>query len=120
MAKIKDRRIIRRKRRISLDLKGNERLPRISIFRSNRYIYVQAIDDEKRKTLASFSSSRLGREKDYKKAKKTEEAKATGLKLAAILKEKKLLSAVFDRGRYAYNGRVKAVAEGLREGGIKI
>jgi large subunit ribosomal protein L18 len=68
----------------------------------------------------SFSFSDLKKEKDFKKGKKSEDAKKIGVGLAKKLIEKKILSGVFDRGAYTYNGRVKALAEGLREGGLKI
>jgi large subunit ribosomal protein L18 len=120
MKQINYKRISRRKKRISANILGTKEKPRISIFRSNLYIYAQVIDDQERKTLATFSSINLKKDKEYKKDKKTAEAKKVGIKLAAIIKEMKIAKGVFDRGRYAYNGRVKALAEGLREGGIVI
>ncbi|MEK7110029.1 MAG: 50S ribosomal protein L18 [Patescibacteria group bacterium] len=111
---------LRRKRRISSNIKGTNNRPRISVFRSSRYIYAQAIDDVARKTILSFTDSDLKKEKDFKKGKKSEDSKKIGAGLAKKLIEKKILIGVFDRGSYAYNGRVKAVAEGLREGGLKI
>lgn len=109
----------RRKRRISSNIFGTADKPRISVFRSNKYIYAQAIDDEKRVTLASASSLSLKNKKEAKK-NKTEEAKWVGITLAKILIAKNIKKGVFDRSCYAYNGRVKALAEGLREGGLKI
>jgi len=120
MKNINFNRLLRRKRRVSANIKGTNLKPRINAFRSNYYIYVQAIDDEKKITIASYSSLDLKKEKDFQKNKKTEEAKKVGIKLAMILKEKKITKAVFDRSIYAYQGRVKALAEGIREGGIKI
>jgi large subunit ribosomal protein L18 len=111
---------LRRKRRISSNISGTIDKPRISIFRSSRYIYAQAIDDKSRKTLLSFSNSDLKKETSFKKGKKIEDSKKIGIGLAKKLIEKKILTGVFDRGCYAYNGRVKAIAEGLREGGFKI
>lgn len=111
---------LRRKRRISANIRGTSDRPRISIFRSSRYIYVQAIDDVNRKTLLSFSNLNLKASADFKKGKKREDSKKIGFELAKKLIEKKILVGIFDRGSYAYNGRVKAVAEGLREGGLKI
>ena len=113
----KDKRV-RRKIRVRSKIKGTADRPRISVFRSNRYIYAQAIDDEKRHTICAYSSLKL--RKDMKFKDKKEEAKEVGKKLAELLKRKKVSKAVFDRGWYAYQGRVKALAEGLREGGIKI
>lgn len=115
---------LRRKRRVSNNIFGTEKKPRFSVFRSNKYIYIQAIDDEKRITLTSFSSLKLKKEKNITKEKerltKTEEARLVGITFAKILKEKNIITGVFDRGSYTYGGRVKALAEGLREGGIKI
>jgi len=110
----------RRKRRVSSDIHGTNDRPRISIFRSNRYIYAQAIDDIKRKTILSFSNCDLKKDTDFKKGKKREDSKKIGIGLAKKLIEKKIKTGIFDRGSYAYNGRVKALAEGLREGGLKI
>ncbi len=120
MKKINFERKLRRKRRISANIFGTEKRPRVVVFRSNRYIYAQAIDDESKKTLASFSSLVLSKEKGYKKSKKSEEAKNVGQKLAEILAKKNIKEVVFDRSLYSYGGRVKALAEGLREGGIKV
>lgn len=105
---------IRKKRRVSANIKGSDKKPRISVFRSNRYIYAQAIDDNGRVTLAFVSSQKM------EKAKKTDQAKKVGLKLAETLKAKKIDNVVFDRSVYIYKGRVKSLAEGLREGGIKV
>ena len=99
----------RRKKRISLQYFGTDKRPRITIFRSNRYIYAQAVDDEKRKTLLTQSAG-----------KKIESAKKMGIKLAEALTKKGIKSVIFDRGSYAYHGRVAAVAEGLREGKIQL
>lgn len=104
---------IRRKRRVSSEIIGTNKKPRISVYRSNKYIYAQAVDDITRTTIVSASNQGAS-------GRKTEEAKKVGLALAKLLKEKKIETGVFDRGMYAYNGRVKALAEGLREGGLKI
>jgi large subunit ribosomal protein L18 len=111
---------LRRKRRVSLNIHGTSDRPRVSVFRSSKYIYAQAIDDVTRKTLFSFSISDLKKDAGFKKGKKGDDSKKIGIGLAKKLIEKKILSGVFDRGSYAYNGRVKSVAEGLREGGLKI
>ena len=110
-------RVHRRKQRVSANIKGTDERPRISVHRSNLYIYAQAIDDNAKKTVVSFSSLQ-SRKKSNQKVKKTEEAMEVGKTLAQLLKEKKITHVVFDRNRFAYNGRVKAVAEGLRAGGI--
>lgn len=120
MKQITLNRKIRRKKRISSNITGTKEKPRISVYRSNRYIYAQAIDDMSRSTIVSVTNLLLKKDKAYVKAKKTDEAKQVGLALAKMLKEKKIEKGVFDRGIYAYNGRIKALAEGLRNGGLKI
>ena len=92
-------------------------MPRLSVFRSNTEIYAQLIDDVNGVTLASASS----REKDIKaqKATKTEKSKMVGEAIAQKAIAVGLASCVFDRGGFLYHGRVKAVAEGAREGGLK-
>jgi large subunit ribosomal protein L18 len=119
MKKIEQNKVIRRKIRISQKVRGSEIRPRISVFRSNINIYAQAINDVGRMTIASYSSKIL-KKQETAKIKKSEQAKNVGLSLGKILLEKKVKTAVFDRGQYAYNGRVKALCEGLREAGIKI
>lgn len=105
---------IRRQKRIRAKIRGTDSMPRLSVFRSNKYIYAQAIDDQNGKTLASAS------EKEIKEGKtKTEKSKVLGVLLASKLKKKKKDSIVFDKGSFRYHGRVKALAEGLREGGLK-
>lgn len=114
MTKVNLDKKIRKKRRIGSKIKGTMTKPRISVFRSNKYIYAQAIDDEKRITIVSSSSLKMP------KSKKTDQAKQVGIELAKKLLEKNIKKAVFDRNVYVYKGRVKAVAEGLREGGIEV
>jgi len=98
-------------------ISGTAVKPRLSIFRSNTEIYAQLIDDVNGNTLASASS----RQKDVvaQKTNKTEKSKLVGLAIAQKASELGLLTCVFDRGGYLYHGRVKAVAEGAREGGLK-
>lgn len=103
----------RRKRRVSENMFGTNIRPRIVVFRSNRYIYAQAIDDQLRSTVAASSSMGL-------KMKKSEAAKQVGVELAKKLVEKKVTHGIFDRSVYTYLGRVKSLAEGLREGGLII
>lgn len=113
-------RVARRRTRISSNILGTKECPRISVFRSNRYIYAQAIDDVSRSTVASSSSLGLLKKDEKKGLKKTEIAKQIGIDLAKKLKEKKIEKGIFDRNIYTYLGRVKALAEGLREGGLEI
>jgi large subunit ribosomal protein L18 len=114
------RRIERRKKRISANIIGAKDKPRIAIFRSNRFIYAQAIDDEKRNTIASYSSLQLSKEKEYIKKSKKEESLLIGIALAKQLLKLKITTGVFDRSQYQYNGRVSALATGLRKGGLHI
>ena len=96
---------------------GTSERPRLSVFRSNTEIYAQLIDDVNGTTLASASS----KQKDVvaQKTNKTEKSKLVGLAIAKRATELGLLTCVFDRGGYLYHGRVKSVAEGAREGGLK-
>ena len=103
----------RRAKRVRASLNPNG-LPRVSVFRSLKYIYAQVIDDSKQATLTSCSSFEL---KDVV-GDKTAIAKAIGLELAARALGKGITKVAFDRGSYLYHGRVKALAEGLREGGL--
>lgn len=113
-------RILRKKRKVRSKIEGTALRPRISVNRSNKYIYAQAIDDEKRVTIASFSSLQLIKKNKTQKNSKSNHALLVGKELAALLKSKKVSTAVFDRNQYIYMGRVKKVAEGLREGGLII
>jgi large subunit ribosomal protein L18 len=112
----KKRRRLRRKFHIRKRIFGTADRPRISIYRSNRYIYVQVIDDLKGETLAAVSN----READLKGVKSTvAEAEKIGELLGRRMKEKKLLEAAFDRNGFLYHGVVKSVASGIRKAGIK-
>jgi large subunit ribosomal protein L18 len=103
--------------RIRRTIKGTAERPRLSVYRSNKQIYAQIIDDLNGVTLASASSS----SKDFEvmKDKKVEIAKAVGKAIAAKAVKHGITSVVFDRGGYLYHGRVKALAEGAREAGLK-
>ena len=103
--------------RIRKKISGTAQRPRLSVFRSNNDIYVQLIDDEGSKTLASASS----RDKDIvaQKGTKSEKSKLVGAAIARKASELGLQDVTFDRGGYLYHGRVKAVADGAREGGLK-
>lgn len=102
----------RRHKRIRAKVSGTAARPRLAIFKSNSYIYAQLIDDTKGATLAA--SSDLG----LKGKTKTERAKLAGEALAKSAKAKGLEAVVFDRGGFIYTGRVRAFAEGAREGGL--
>jgi len=112
--------LYRRHRRVSLNLHGDGKKPRIAVHRSNSYIYAQAIDDAKRVTVAAFSSLQLRKEKGYKKLTKKAEAAAVGKRLGKMLVGQKITQALFDRSGHIYKGRVQALADGLRAENIKI
>jgi len=101
------------KRRIRKNIFGSTEKPRMSVFRSNKQIYAQIIDDDKNITIAS--SSDLGSKGKTKMTRATEVGEA----LAKVASGKKISEIVFDRGGFTYAGRVKALAEALRAGGIK-
>ncbi len=112
----KDRRHARIRARVS----GTASRPRVAIFRSNRFTYAQVIDDVAGKTIIALSDIQPKKTKAKAKGTKSDQAMATGKQLATTLKEKGIAEAVLDRGGFRYHGRVKALADGLREGGIKI
>ncbi len=102
----------RRQKRIRNKIRNTSNALRLTIYRSNKHIYAQIVDDAAHKTLVSAF------EKDVKDGTKTERAKTVGLAIAKAASEKKIKTVVFDKGSYAYHGRVKALAEGAREGGL--
>ncbi len=103
---------LKRHKRVRGKISGTPACPRLCVFRSNTNIYAQIIDDTEGKTLASASS--LGLEGGSNK----EAAKQVGLLIAQKAKEAGIVDVVFDRGGYVYHGRVQALAEGAREGGL--
>jgi large subunit ribosomal protein L18 len=105
----------RRHRRVRRKIVGTAERPRVAVFRSNRGIEVQLIDDVEGRTLAH--ASHLGVKKSFK-GSKTEQAAEVGKLLAAAAKKAGIETVVFDRGGYLYHGRVKALADGAREGGL--
>ncbi len=106
----------RRKTRVGKKIKGTMKRPRLSVFRSNKKVYAQLIDDGARKTLVAASEKDI---KSKNKLTKTEKARLVGELLAKKSLKKKIKEVVFDRGPYRYHGRVKALAEGARKGGLK-
>jgi len=114
MAKTKHEARLRRHARVRKKVAGSVERPRLAVFRSNRHIYVQLIDDVAAVTIASASDA------EVKEAGKTARAKAVGELIARRAKEAGVQAAVFDRGGRLYHGRVAALAEGAREGGLKI
>jgi len=93
--------------------------PRLSVFRSSKHIYAQIIDDAKGETLAAASSLEKEVRGDAKTGANVDAAKAVGVRVAQRAKEKGVKQVVFDRGGYLYHGRVKALAEAAREGGLE-
>ena len=110
----------RREKRVRSKIFGTETRPRLSVFRSYRHIYVQAIADDVGKTLAQASALSKELKGNPKGLKKPEVAREVGRLLAKDLLSKDIKEAVFDRGRYLYHGRVKCLAEGVREMGVKL
>lgn len=104
----------RRHRRVRARVQGTAERPRLCVYRSLKHIYAQLIDDTAGKTLVSAQDKDLGKE-----VKSGDQAKEVGKLLAAKASEKKIETVVFDRGGCRYHGRVKALAEGAREGGLK-
>jgi large subunit ribosomal protein L18 len=108
---------LRRHRRVRKSVSGTRERPRLAVYRSNRHVYAQLIDDVEARTLASATDLEAGSKTDGDKKTR---AKAVGELLARKAKEAGISEAVFDRGGRLYHGRVAAVAEGAREGGLKI
>jgi large subunit ribosomal protein L18 len=138
LQKVKQQKRARRHQRVRAKIKGTAKRPRLSVFRSNKHIYTQLIDDEKGHTLVSASDLELDRGKQRRAQRKSvksvsksaesiskslkskiETAKEVGRLIAKKALEKKIKQVVFDRGGYKYHGRVKALAEGAREEGLK-
>ena len=103
--------------RIRRTIKGTAERPRLSVFRSNKQIYAQLIDDLSGVTIAAASSA--SKEFEAMKAKKVDIAKEVGKAIGAKASQSGISAVVFDRGGYLYHGRIKALAEGAREAGLK-
>jgi large subunit ribosomal protein L18 len=108
-----DKRIVRH-RRVRAKIAGTEARPRLAVFRSNKFLYVQVINDETATTIASTDT------KSSKAKTPVERAQEAGKTIGEALKNLKVESVVFDRGGFIYAGAVKAVAEGVRESGITV
>ena len=100
-------------------IKGTSERPRLSVYRSNENIYAQIIDDTTSKTLVSCSTLDRDIKLSIKNGRTCEASKLIGQKLAILGRQKNISKIVFDRGPYLYHGRVKALAEGAREGGLQ-
>jgi len=105
----------KRKRRIRKKISGTPERPRLVVFRSNKYIYAQIVDDENQETKAASSSLSLARDKTLTK----ETARLVGQDIAQKARQNGLESVVFDRNGYVYTGRIKALADSAREEGLK-
>ena len=104
---------VRRQKRTRAKVQGTKERPRLTVFRSNKYMYAQLINDNKGETLIYVS------EKNFKTGNKTDRARHVGLEIAKQALGQKIKKVVFDKGSYAYHGRVKAAAEGARGGGLE-
>jgi len=109
--KSRDRRVLR----IRKKLKGTKLKPRLSVFKSNRHLFAQLIDDENSNTLAGIGTC----SKEFKIKKRNEAATALGKKIAELAKDKKINKVVFDRGRYKYHGLISLFADAARSSGLK-
>jgi large subunit ribosomal protein L18 len=112
----KPARRLRRRRRVRAKIHGTAERPRISVFRSNRGIFAQLIDDDAGRTIAAVNWT----ETELRGLKPAEQASRAGALLAERAKAAGIETAVFDRGGYQYHGRVKALADGAREGGLAV
>jgi large subunit ribosomal protein L18 len=102
-----------RHHRVRNKVSGTAERPRLVVFRSDKHIYAQLVDDDAGRTIATVTSLKVGN------GKKTERAAEVGKQVAVVAKDKGITRVVFDRGGYKYHGRVKAVADGAREGGLE-
>ena len=109
----------RRHKRVRASIKGSADRPRLSVFRSNKHVWVQLIDDEKGSTIAAMSDKDIPRSSKDNKARRTLIAVLVGEEIAAQALQKEIRAIVFDRGGYRYHGIIKALAEGARKGGLK-
>ncbi|MDR2339076.1 MAG: 50S ribosomal protein L18 [Deltaproteobacteria bacterium] len=109
---------LNRQKRVRRKVRGSSERPRLSVFRSAAHIYAQAIDDTGKVTLAAASTLTPSLRDSLKGKKKSEAAKDVGKKIAELLLEKGVKDVVFDRNGFLYHGRVKALSEGAREGGL--
>jgi len=113
--KEKEIKIKRKKRRQMAKIRGTKDRPRLSVFRSNKHIFSQIIDDKEGKTLVAASDKEI----EKTKREKSERAFMLGELIAKKASKKAIKKVVFDRGRYKYHGRVKALADGARKAGLK-
>lgn len=110
---------LRRHRRVRKKVRGSAERVRLAVFRSQVHIYAQLIDDSQGKTLAAASSLKLDVSSEKNESRRIAQAKAVGRAVAEVAKSKGIGKVCFDRGGYRYHGRVAALAEAAREGGLK-
>lgn len=104
------------KKRVRSRIVRQSEYPRLTVHRTNNHVYVQVVDDHKGTTLLAINDVKL----EDSKLNRTQRAQAIGKDLASLMKKKKIAQVVFDRGCYPYKGRIKALAEAVREAGITI
>ncbi|MGH7246318.1 MAG: 50S ribosomal protein L18 [Candidatus Levyibacteriota bacterium] len=109
----KGQRKLHRQKRVRAKVQGTTKVPRLSVHRTSKYIYAQIIDDVKHATVCGISEKEV-----ETKGTKMEKAKALGVAFGKKVKQMKIEKVVFDKGSFRYHGRVKAFAEGAREGGL--
>lgn len=110
---------VKRRKRVRQNISGTPERPRLAVYRSNKHIYAQLIDDTAGLTIAAASSKELTKSGDLDKTGNIEAAKAVGLLVAEKAQAKNVSSVIFDRGGFLYHGRIKALAQGAREGGLQ-
>jgi large subunit ribosomal protein L18 len=116
---VKAKKAERRRSRVRGKVVGTQQRPRLTVAKSLKNMFVQIVDDEHRLTLVGLATNSKSVVGDVKSVNKTEAAKLVGKKIAELAKEKGIEQVVFDRNQYRFHGRVKAVADGAREGGLK-
>lgn len=118
MTSSKEKKLMR-SRRVRARIKGTDKVPRLSVFRSERHISVQLINDLKSRTIASASDREVGQGKKFSALSPVERARQVGELIAKKAHDQKVLRVRFDRGQYRFHGLVKALAEGARRGGLE-
>jgi large subunit ribosomal protein L18 len=116
--KAKRKQQLRRRLHVRSRITGTPERPRLTVFRSSKHIYAQLIDDLSGSTLAAASSATPDLRQSVPYGGNVKAAAEVGKKIAAVAKDKGITKAAFDRGHYRYHGRVKALADGAREGGL--
>ncbi|HEY6199579.1 MAG TPA: 50S ribosomal protein L18 [Candidatus Binatia bacterium] len=110
---------LRRQKRVRKQVRGTDERPRVCVYRSDKHIYAQVISDDKGATLVSVSTLSPGLKGKIKSTKGVAAAKQVGQALAAACREKNISNVVFDRNGFLFHGRVKALADAMREAGLK-